>query len=497
MSEPVISLIHGIGRNPAIRFNAPVDFELNRQEHIAIVGPNGGGKTLLVDLLTGRMPLREGTLRYNFSHSGDTIYANVDSAYSPDSAYGNICIIKFEDVIGTVENPYYYQQRFNSQDRDESPFVRSTLPDDIEASPLLDVFMIHPLLEKRMVLLSSGEMRRYQLFKYLLRKPRVLIIDNPFIGLDALMRDQLHGVFRSLIAAGETQILMLLSSLQDIPDYMTHVVGVDSLCVSAKKTRADYLASLPDCRMTLTEPQRRSVLDLPLPAVANLKEDGTVSEEIISIRQLSLELDGGRVLYGGLDWTVRRGEKWALLGRNGSGKSTLLSLICADHPAAYSCDISLFGRRRGTGESIWDIKKNIGFVSPEFHRAYRENFPAVEIVASGLHDSVGLYKRPRPEQMGICLYWMSVFGIDALQNRPFLTLSSGEQRLCLLARAFVKDPALLILDEPFHGLDTYRRNLVRDIIDVFCRRPDKTLIMVSHYEEELPEGIGRRMVLSK
>ena len=116
-------------------------------------------------------------------------------------------------------------------------------------------------------------------------------------------------------------------------------------------------------------------------------------------------------------------------------------------------------------------------------------------MASGLHDSVGLYKRPRPDQVETCLFWMRVFGIEQLRDRMFLTLSSGEQRLCLLARAFVKDPALLILDEPLHGLDTYRRHLVRDVIDTFCRRPDKTLIMVSHYEEELPANITHRLVL--
>ena len=217
---------------------------------------------------------------------------------------------------------------------------------------------------------------------------------------------------------------------------------------------------------------------------------------VISIRNLSLKLpDTDRVLYRGLNWEVNSGEKWALQGRNGSGKSTLLSLICADHPAAYACDISLFGRRRGTGESIWEIKRNIGFVSPEFHRAYKENRPAIEIVASGLHDSVGLYKRPRPEQMDTCLFWMKVFGIDSLKDRMFLTLSSGEQRLCLLARAFVKDPSLLILDEPLHGLDTFRRNLVRQVITEFCKRSAKTLIMVTHYVEELPGNITKRMEL--
>ena len=129
------------------------------------------------------------------------------------------------------------------------------------------------------------------------------------------------------------------------------------------------------------------------------------------------------------------------------------------------------------------------------HRAYLKDLPAIEIVASGLHDSVGLYVRPRPEQKDTCLKWMQVFGIEELAERTFLKLSSGEQRLVLLARAFVKDPELLILDEPLHGLDTYHREMVRGIIDTFCSRPEKTLIMVTHYPEELPTCITQHKEL--
>jgi molybdate transport system ATP-binding protein len=497
MSEPVITLCQGVGRNPATRLAAPVDFVLNRQEHVAIVGPNGGGKSLLVDLLTGRMPLREGSIAYHFPVAEEGASTSQSADRSATSAYGNILVMKFEDAIGTVENPYYYQQRFNSQDRDESPLMRDSLPAEALQSSMLDDFMIRPLLDKRMVLLSSGEMRRYQLFRHLLETPCLLIIDNPFIGLDAPMREQLDQFFARLVAEGRVQVMMLLSRLEDVPEYMTHVVEVDHLTVGAKVTRAAYVAALTHRRFEapLSAVERESLLQLPVQPLADLTRDGVPTDEIVSIRNLSLTLDEGRVLYGGLDWTVRRGEKWVVRGRNGSGKSTLLSLICADHPAAYACDISLFGRRRGTGESIWEIKKNIGFVSPEFHRAYHENFPAIEIVASGLHDSVGLYKRPRPEQMGICEYWMSLFGIAHLRDRLFLTLSSGEQRLCLLARAFVKDPALLILDEPFHGLDTYRRHRVMEIIETFCQRPDKTLLLVTHYEDEMPSGVDHRLTL--
>ena len=200
------------------------------------------------------------------------------------------------------------------------------------------------------------------------------------------------------------------------------------------------------------------------------------------------------VVTGGVDIL---GGKARMFGENGAGKSTLLSLVCADNPQSYACDIELFGRKRGSGESIWDIKRHIGYVSPEMHRAYLKDLPAIDIVASGLNDSVGLYVHPRPEQRAVCEWWMDIFGIAGLKDRTFLKLSSGEQRLCLLARAFVKDPELLILDEPLHGLDDRNRQLTREIISAFCRRKDKIMIMVTHYAEELPDVITHNLFLKK
>ena len=136
-------------------------------------------------------------------------------------------------------------------------------------------------------------------------------------------------------------------------------------------------------------------------------------------------------------------------------------------------------------------------MSPEIHRAYLKNMPVIDIVASGLHDSVGLYVRPKPEQRSVCEYWLDVFGIGELKDHSFLQLSCGEQRLVLLARAFVKEPDLLILDEPLHGLDTSNRRLVKEIIDNYSRREGKTLIMVSHYPEEFPACITHSLRLKR
>ena len=198
-----------------------------------------------------------------------------------------------------------------------------------------------------------------------------------------------------------------------------------------------------------------------------------------------------------LDWTVRKGEHWSLSGQNGSGKSTLLSLVCADNPQRYACDISLFGHKRGSGESIWDIKRHIGYVSPEMHRSYRQNIPTIEIVASGLKDTIGLYTRPNEAEKEQCRKWLQVFGIAHLEERKFMEMSSGEQRLVLLARAFVKEPDLMILDEPLHGLDDENRRMVKAIVDEYCQNPDVTLIYVTHYQNELPNCIDNSLYLKK
>ena len=482
MPHYTIHVAGGVVRNPLVRLARPVSLDFMDGEHIAIVGPNGAGKSLLVDTLTGKYPLLEGELAYDFSPSASK------------AVYDNIKYIAFRDTYGSADANYYYQQRWNAHDQDDAPVVRDllgTIKDDALKQQLFDLFRIEPMLEKKIILLSSGELRKFQLTKTLLTSPRILIMDNPFIGLDAATRDLLFHLLDELTRLASLQIVLVLSMLDDIPSFITHVVPVNNRTVGPKMTREDYLKAFreQDTTQSFDELQQR-ILNYPY------EHANYDSAEVVRLNKVSIRY-GDRTILKDLDWTVMRGQKWALSGENGAGKSTLLSLVCADNPQSYACDISLFGRKRGSGESIWEIKKHIGYVSPEMHRAYLKNLPAIEIVASGLHDSIGLYKRPKEEQMSVCEWWMDIFGIAALKDRPFLQLSSGEQRLALLARAFVKDPELLILDEPLHGLDTYNRRRVKKVIEAFCQRRDKTLIMVTHYENELPSTITHRLHLER
>ena len=486
----IIKVENGITRHPDWRMAEPINIEILQGEQIAIVGDNAAGKSRLIEVLTGHYPLLMNEVKYNFSPSPLKMVSE------------NLKYITFRDSYGDSDGAYYYQQRWNQHDIDENtPTVRELLKgvfkDDELKNKLTELFHLEGVMDKYIITLSSGELRKFQLMKALGQGPRVLIMDNPFIGLDAQTRDQLRELLKQLSEETYLLIIMILSKVDDIPDFITHIILVEDLHILPKITRQEYQQQLQKRTYPLLPEAKRNWI-LQLPQKDLKKEDfyPQDGQEILKFNNVSIRY-GSRTILKDLNWTVHEGEKWAMSGENGAGKSTLLSLVCADNPQAYACNIELFGHRRGTGESIWQIKRHIGYVSPEMHRAYLKDLPAIDIVASGLHDSVGLYTRPRPEQKQICLDWMEIFGIKELADRTFLKLSSGEQRLCLLARAFVKDPELLILDEPLHGLDLKNRALVKDIIDTFCQRPHKTLVMVTHYKQEFPKCITHSIFLSK
>jgi len=491
--QHIINIKNGVTRMPEWRMAQPVDFNLCEDEHIAIIGRNGGGKSLLVDIITARHPLIMQNVEYDFSPSKKPLVSD------------NIKYISFRDSYGgDNDRTYFLQQRWNQMEIDkETPTVEQLLEeayrlcgDDTQErrawqEHLYELFHIKHLLDKYIILLSSGEMRKFQLTRTLLSDPRVLIMDNPFIGLDAETRDQLKELLTILSQERRLQIILVLSKVDDIPAFITHVVEVNDKVVGEKQTRADYLSTRPPFpARVLSKEKEDALLHLPY------QHHDYHAEEVVRMNKVSIRY-GTRTILKDLDWTVKNGERWALSGQNGAGKSTLLSLVCADNPQSYACDIALFGHPRGSGESIWDIKKHIGYVSPEMHRAYNRDMPAIRIVASGLQDSIGLYNRPSDDDYATCRWWMNIFGLEGVENQSFLKLSSGQQRLVLLARAFVKDPELLILDEPLHGLDNVNRRLVKDIIETFCQRKNKTMIMVTHYQEELPNCITHHLFLKR
>lgn len=530
--QKIIEIKGGEVRHPQMRMAAPIDFELLSGEQLAIVGDNGSGKTRLVDVLTGKcalMPMNG--VKYDFAPSKAKLVSD------------NIKYLSFRDSYGTNEGVYYYQQRWNQNDIEETPLVKDLLAESFRIAEegltrktvfdkflvrdetpeqeqerlaqeaadreamhqelekvrrhLYEVFHLEQLLDKHIILLSSGELRKFQLTKTLLTNPRVLIMDNPFIGLDVTARGQLAEFLTLLTKETNVAVVLVLSKTDDIPDFITHVVEIKNLCVEQKMTLQEFREHQEPVpvRMLSKEKEKAILASNLISHTVHLTPQNNPST-VIDFRHVNIRY-GERTILKDLSFTVKEGEHWALNGENGAGKSTLLSIVCADNPQSYANDIVLFGHQRGKGESIWDIKRHIGYISPEMHRAYMKDVPAIDIVASGLSDVSGLYRKAKAEQREVCEFWMDIFGVKKYADTTFLKLSSGEQRLVLLARAFVKDPSLLILDEPLHGLDLKNRRLVKDIIEVFCQRPNKTLLMVTHYREEYPKNIDHEIYLKK
>lgn len=461
------------------RFKTPIMWNINKGEQWAIVGANGSGKSLLANMIQGRIALRDldGEIKYNFT----------------EPLFEAIRTIAFKDIYTMVDGTTaYYQQRWHSQDAEGVVTVKEILQPMAplsEIEQLFEMLNLTDILDKSIIFLSSGELRKFLLIKVILTHPKLLIVDNPYIGLDSASRKSLDAMFSSMAKINGMQLLLLLSNPADVPEIVTHVMPVKDMECMGARTRQEFIADTA----LHTQLFNYSSVEPLLPE--KLRE---ASEHQVTFRMEDVNIVcGNRTILKNVDWEVKNGEKWALIGPNGSGKSTLLSLIYADNPKSYSNTLYLFDRKRGTGESIWDIKSRIGYVSPEMHLYFMEDIPLLRIVASGFFDSIGVFRKCTPEQETIAMEWIKCFGIEDIAHRSFLSLSSGEQRLALLARAFVKDPDLIILDEPLHGLDVANKDRASKIIESFCDRKEKTLVYVTHYTHEIPQAVTKEFKLIK
>lgn len=477
-NDIIISIQNAVPRLENIRFHKPINWTIRKGEHWAVIGRNGSGKTLLTDILREKYALKEGEIKlFETGKTSELIKS-----------------IAFKDIYSLVDcKNTYYQQRWHATETDEIPTVLDALrqnTDNISSiQALFNQFGIGDLLSKKVIFLSSGELRKFLIVKVLLSNPRILILDNPFIGLDAPSRELLNDLLKQMATISGLQIILLLSNPSDIPDMITHILPIQNKQLLPAITRKENT-----CEEKIISDLFSIPTDIP---ILPLKNSGTTSHTV-TLRMENVNIRyGTRTILENLNWEIKVNEKWALLGQNGSGKSTLLSLVYADNPQSYANTIYLFDKKRGSGESIWEIKKRIGYVSPEMHLYYMENVPCIDIVGSGFFDSIGLYRKCNASQQQQAMEWMKIFGIDHLANRSFLSLSSGEQRLALLARAFVKEPDLLILDEPLHGLDYVNKQLARKIIEQYCRISGKSLIYVTHYLNEIPSCVTKLFELKK
>jgi molybdate transport system ATP-binding protein len=449
-----------------------INLTIQPGEQWAIVGKSGSGKTTLAQAISGRL-----------FHGGSV------SWHLPDHSHANrILLIEQQHHFKNRSNTsdFYYQQRYNSSDSEDTVTVEEELQPLIAAAPNTNwVEQLHltPVLQEPLIQLSNGENKRLQLAKALFLDPAVLIMDNPFVGLDVEGRQTLHRIIDSIAASGIT--IILITPPQDLPACITHVAMLENgaLVKAGKKQDAQVTTN-------------GSAPALPADIITKLKSSGDNNHFDTAVKMVNVTIKyGEKVILNNINWEVKKGECWSISGPNGAGKSTLLSLVTADNPQAYANELYLFNKRRGSGESIWDIKRRIGFVSPELHLYFDRGTTSFEVIASGLFDTIGLFKIMSAEQKQQVQLWTELLQLKAVQNRPLFQLSLGQQRMVLLARALVKNPPLLILDEPCQGLDEEQIAYFKLLIDQLCKTFNTTLLYVSHYSKDLPSCITNAVVL--
>lgn len=445
-----------------------IQWAIKDNEQWALVGNSGSGKTSLAQAMVGQL-FHSGEIHFNQSVSIEWVEQQH----------------RFRTLSNT--NDFYYQQRFQSQDAEDSATIEQELApfsaiDKKSVDQWLQFFHLDSLIHEPLIQLSNGENKRLQLCKSMLRKPSLLILDMPFTGLDTSGRQLLHDIINNITAQGIH--IILIAPVEELPTSITHIAALDNGKMIFTGKKNDYSRSTSS---TITPA-------LSLTNVAGLTASSASFQFAVRMINVTIQY-GDRKILDSINWEIKKGEHWSLSGPNGAGKSTLLSLITADNPQAYANEIYLFDKRRGRGESIWDIKKNIGLVSPEMHLYFPFTSTCFEVIASGLFDTIGLFRTLNEEQELQTQEWINMLQLDAVANKSIQQLSMSQQRMTLLARALVKNPPLLVLDEPCQGLDYDQVCFFNELVNQLCKNFGTTLIYVSHYRHQLPSCIDRFLEL--
>ncbi|KXS11261.1 P-loop containing nucleoside triphosphate hydrolase protein [Gonapodya prolifera JEL478] len=493
-AEPLISIASAtISRQvPGSGVPRPIfrdlDWRVEEHQRWAVVGPVGSGKSSLGELLVGR---------HHVSPPESVAFPALEEEVMGGSQ--PFRLVSFKEDSGLFSySKHYYQERYHWTDAwtDVSlrSFLEAGLPEGAGTQNRVEQVAkrmgIAGLLAMSFLKMSNGQVRRARIARAVLVGARVVVLDEPFMGLDPPNRLDVSSLLGSLTdpsASPPLHVLLLLRPQDPLPEWITHVLVLDAMRVAWRGERAGYVAAFPENHQDAAVTGRDAS---PVSISRARRESREQLPDVVKMENVRVSYSGVPILRD-VDWSVKRGDRWALVGANGSGKSTLLSLITGDNPQSYANRISLFGVPRGSGESIWEIKTRIGLVSPEVHFYFHEPMPAERVVAMGL--PAGTPKEEGEERVQRI---MREFEQEHVKGRMWAHLSVGEQRVLLLMRSLISDPELIIWDEPFQGLDPSLVSLVNKWIERHLRE-DQTLIFVTHSEEEMPAVVDRRLRLDQ
>jgi molybdate transport system ATP-binding protein len=308
--------------------------------------------------------------------------------------------------------------------------------------------------------------------------PELLVLDEPYEGLDADSCAALENILVEV--ANHRPVVLIVNRLSEIPGWITHTAVMSDSEIS-------YAGPI-DWQVIEQIMQLQSAPNA-IPRAEQADRVPTLPPgPLVKMKQVRVAY-GDEVIFSGLNWSVEPQQHWQVVGPNGSGKTCLLNLISGDHPQCYVNDVFVVGYQRGQGESIWDIKQHMGYVSSHLQMEYRVSINLQNVILSGFYDSIGLYEQATDDQIAVAKQWLSLLGLSARHDQPFNQCSYGEQKMLLIARAMVKHPQLLILDEPCLGLDEINRQLVLVLVEKICLSGETTVLYVNHHAEDKIKSI--------
>ncbi len=488
--KPLVALTDAcveLGGRPVLH---DLNWSLHPGQHWVIVGRNGSGKSTFLRLVRGELwPV------INTSPIPPRVY-HLDG----DAQFTAVGIKEAFATVSPEHHNRYLQQEWSLRVRDVvrsgvggGDYAYQTLTpdqrDNVEAA--IDLMRVRHLTARNVQELSTGELRRVLIARALAGRPRVLVCDEIGDGLDVGSRATLLEALDDAARAG-TQLLVSTHRGNELPSAMTHrlmleagrIVDQERLGRNRGRKAFDEWFKPPGAKLERLAPTSGNA-----PAaghtVSRSPARPSLGPALIEIRGADVYL-GTKPTLKGIELEIRSGQHLAVLGPNGSGKSTLLKLIAGDVHPAFGAQVRRFAfTPRNT---LWELRARLGLVSPELQAAYRESIPAADVVASGFFSSIGLLDRPSTAQRRKVRQTLAMLGLSALADRNFPELSFGEARRILLARALVKEPALILFDEPFDGLDVPARRLMREALEQ-AAGTGATLVVVTHHEEDLPACI--------
>ncbi|MGC8749331.1 ATP-binding cassette domain-containing protein [Hydrotalea sp.] len=476
---PAIQVTHLNIQQYGITILQDISFTIQIGEHLFVTGMAGSGKTTLGKALATRIFFK-GKIAFPAFENANQLPRIV---YIEDThQWKNL----------TNLSDFYYQQRYNSCDAYDSETMVQHLAhhtqqlnnsdkDTENYYELCQKFNLLHRLETPLIQLSNGEQKKLQIIKCLMHNPEILIVDNILTGLDKTAQNTLLQLLEKYATNGVT--IVYIGNDKIVPNFITHVLELNV----EKKSR--YFSK----EMYLPKSENQILPNFKKLLIAN--QLPTSETRVIEMQDTTV-IYGDKKILENINWNVRIGEKWLIKGHNGAGKSTLLSLINGDNPQAYANAIKIFGTKRGGGESIWDIKKRIGYISPELHKYFDKQLTVEKTIASGFFDTMGVYKILNETQLQTLNTIIQEFQLQSEIHKQLKTLSFGMQRWVLLARTLIKNPPLLIFDEPCQGLDvTFTKLFLNSIQQIAAQQPTTTLLYVTHVDDEIPNCINKVLIL--